>query len=183
MKKIFFLLSLILILNSCKDLKKTERVVEPVEKKAKKVKENIYRLSLFGEFGTENRFSLWFVEDSNTKFNSKQYLSKKVSGIGGGQEVLFELKKNEILEKFRLRLAHNSENTEIKLDSLIISYNLKKLTIHPKEYLKYLKPNKYVELDTTSIIRFKSIEINKKVIFDPFIISNDKLNDELFNLY
>lgn len=182
MKKIILLLSLILFLSSCKNETKSQKIVGPLKQKTTKVKENIYRLSLFGEFKEDNNFSFWFVEDARNKFNSKQYLNKKIRGVEARQEIVFELDKNVILEKFRLRLAKNSNNKEIKLDSMIISYNSKKLKIEPREYLKYLKVNKYVELDTVPTIRFKKIEINKKFIFDPFIISNKKLVDELFNL-
>jgi len=180
MKKIILMFLLLTFIFSCKGKKVIDKnLVEST----KLVKENIYRISVFGVFSEENRVTIWYTEDSELKFNSKHFLTQKIKASSATQEVKFELKKDEILNKFRIRLAKDKTIKKVELDSIVITYNKEKIIVNPTNFFRYLKANKYVSFDSISPeINFYEKEINNIKIFDPFIISSPELNKLMFDL-
>lgn len=185
MKRALLLIVTLVLSASCNDVKKatpsTENEKTAVEEK--RPKENIYRLHLYGVFEQSNRISFWFLEDQTSAFNSEQYLIKDVRGNTAAQQITFELPKDIYLEKFRLRPAIGKEIKNIRLDSLVVTYNNDRFTVTPENFVTYLVANQYVTMTPGSpILSFQEKEVNGALIYDPFIISSPDLNAQLISL-
>lgn len=182
MKKLIILFTIISIV-SCKERTKDSPKNTIKEEFVKKVEDTIYKVALYGVFKEDIKQSMWFTEDQNENFDSKRYLIKSIVGSETAQEVLYEIPRGKFLEKFRIRPVDNKNIKSIRIDSFKIIYNDKSITIKPEDYIKSFKVNQYVKLDSISpYIHFQEKSINGKLIFDPFIISSDKLADHIFNL-
>jgi len=187
MSKVIFFLIVIISINSCKNNSKENKVInkqdiEQLEKNEKEVvKDDIYRVTITGVFSKKGLISMNYLENSNDKFNSQQYLIKHFEANISEQKITFELPKDVYLENFRIRpLYDDKSHSEIQISEINISINGYNLNIDQTNFFEFFKGNAYVNIEPNNpIITFKTNVINGREIFDPFIIGSDKLVYEL----
>lgn len=180
--KLFLIVVFILSLTLSCGKRKEKRNSEPIFKEVIQ-KKSSFEISFYVNYPYDNLFMLWYNSiDGEENYNSNQFITKRIKGSTTRQEIVFKFDRETHLSKFRFRpVMDYTDNQVLTIDSIRITHGSKVLLIKPELYIKYFKFNKYVHWDSENrnIFFSKAKSDTGKVIFDPFIISKNELNEKL----
>lgn len=176
-KKIFFYLTFVAALCSCKnDSNKTSE--EEVEtEKPKETFDVSFNLTVL----ESDVFQLYFTEDGTLNFTEDQSLKVNIKGSESSQDVDFKLPYQTIPTNIRLDFGQNEKQRSVKVNSMTIKYLDKSFQAKDSLVSKYfyLLDSQVKYNPSTS-----SIEILKTegVFYDPLMWSNETLTIEMEKL-
>tara|TARA_R110002073_G_scaffold56835_15_gene144551 strand:- start:18726 stop:19268 length:543 start_codon:yes stop_codon:yes gene_type:complete len=167
MKKSIFILtaSLFLVLFSCRENKDESK--EKIEEEAT-TEEPTLKVKINAKVLVDDVFEVYYYETGQQTFHHEDFVFTKVDGDSLFQDIVFELPEITYPERLRLDLGKNTNQKEIELRAITLSYGEKEYNFSKEEIENEFKPSKFIDFNKeTRIIKMK--EINGK--YDPYFYS------------
>ena len=114
-------------------------------------------------------FEVYFYEEGQERFDSKDFVPVKVKGSDKAQDIIFKLP--EYVEPIRLRIdiGRSTKQKDIKLNDVKLTYKDNSYVFDGEKFSKMFKHNKFVDFNQEDLI------IKTKVIdgkYDPYFLSH-----------
>ena len=163
-----FLLSLSLLLASCKNEPKKDK--EQVESKdEKEIVQDFLSITIRAKVTQDDIFELYFEEDVTAPYSADYKISTPVNAKEGFQNIEFVLPVRVYPFKFRFDLGLKGHNSVVDVESILFSTGANNMLVPREQLSQYFTPNPYIEEKGDGIYVRKSVEEK----YDPFLTSSD----------
>lgn len=173
-KIIFFSFFLSLIFLSCKNETKTGEANTPEE-----VKANTFDVTIDMIIKKNDELILFYKDASINYFDDKNTVYAGVKGSDAAQKVTFSIPEGVMPNDIRFDISSKKDQEPIKINSITMSFEGKKSIISQADFLKFFKPNEYIQYDAASATASFS---EKDGNYDPFLNTNPPIYLELEKL-
>lgn len=173
MKNIVFgLLLMILSLYSCKE-NNNKPVSEQDNGPVKVELKDYFQVSMNVEVEKDDVFEVYFYETGSTTFHPRDFVSMKVNGGDGNQNLIIDLPDNIYPERLRLDFGKNKNQGLLKINSISLVFNEKEYEFSDKEIINEFKASKFIDFDEENL-SFRTKVIDGK--YDPYFYTKKLTN-------
>ena len=138
MKKVVYILFVILAVG-CKNDNKENKNPEVTEEKV--AIDKFFSVTLDVVAKKDDSFHVFYTEDGTVDFNEKNSVWCEFKGSDGSQKLVFNLPKDVSPTHLRIDFGLNKEQSEVKINNLILSYFENETNISGIDFFKYFSPN------------------------------------------
>ncbi|WP_264520036.1 hypothetical protein [Flavobacterium sp. N1994] len=146
--KLISILSLFIVLTSCKNKEESQ----PVETPAKAV-ENKFTITLEAKVIKDDAFHIYYSEDGSQNFTEDKSVWVEFKGNPNPQKIKFELPENIYPTMLRLDLGTNKDQENIEFINLNLKYFNSTKDMKWGDFLTYFRPNELVTGLETNLIK------------------------------
>ena len=161
-----------MIFISCKNEKSTDTIVETV-------KPITFEVILNVNVKQDDSFQLFYTDDLTPNFIDEKSVRVSVKGNADDQKIVFVLPADDLPTNLRLDLGENKAQSEIKFNSLSMSYAGKTFTLNGMEILQYFVPGQININKEQSLLK---TEQGAAETYDPMFYPQDNLKVEIDKL-
>ena len=167
-----FFLSLTFL--SCKKESKSDNSVAVTE-----VKANTFDVTIDAVIKNDDELILFYKDESINYFDEKNTVYIGVKGNNLAQKVTFNIPEGVMPNDIRLDISSKINQEPIKINSVTLSFEGKQSIISQVDFLKFFKPNEYIQYnDASATATFSEKDGN----YDPFFNTKPPIYLELERL-
>lgn len=130
----------------------------------------------------DDKFQIFYKQDGTNNFNEEESEKAIIKGSSTSQLISFYVPNNVKITNLRIDLGENPNQGEIKINSIEIIKNEKKIKIQNKELLDFFALVNDLKFNTSKRT-INHISLKKNGIIDPIIINNENLIKQLKRIF
>ena len=125
----------------------------------------------------DDAFQLFYTEDSSLNYNGDLSVVVPVTGSEAVQDIVFSLSDDALPTTLRLDVGENKAQGDMTIESIMVNYYDKKLSIPGKDFTKYFQPNNNMKTDGQSPVI--KLVTDDQGIYDPMAYPSGELINSL----
>jgi lipopolysaccharide export system protein LptA len=130
----------------------------------------------------DDKFQIFYKQDGTNNFNEEESEKAIIKGSSTSQLISFYVPNNVKITNLRIDPGENPNQGEIKINSIEIIKNEKKIKIQNKELLDFFALVNDLKFNTSKRT-INHISLKKNGIIDPIIINNENLIKQLKRIF
>jgi lipopolysaccharide export system protein LptA len=130
----------------------------------------------------DDKFQIFYKQDGTNNFNEEESEKAIIKGSSTSQLISFYVPNNVKITNLRIDPGENPNQGEIKINSIEIIKNEKKIKIQNKELLDFFALVNDLKFNTSKRT-INHISLKKNGIIDPILINNENLIKQLKRIF